>query len=87
MTMKGVEALEHIEELYGGLKGEFMLYSEVNKTVYTTASVACGWAHWAGAVTLVKSPFGVNSHCVNDRRTDRVTHRAPVVCCWPEAVL
>ena len=42
----------------------------LSKAVYTIASVAYGWA---GAVTEVKSPFGVFSHCVGT--TDRVTSR------------
>ena len=49
---------------------------ERNKTVYTTASVAYGWA---GAVMEVRSLFGLISHCVTDGptdgRTDRVTYR------------
>ena len=43
-----------------------------NKAVYTTASVAYGWA---GAVTEVKLPFGVFFHCMNDRRTNGPTER------------
>ena len=46
--------------------------SNVNKAVYTTASVAYGWA---GAVMEVKSPLGVFSHSVTDRPTDRRTDR------------
>ena len=44
----------------------------LNKAVYMTASEACGWT---GAVTQVVSPFGVNSHCVTNGLTDRVTYR------------
>ena len=43
-----------------------------NKAVYTTASVAYGWA---GAVTEVRSPFGVFSHCVTDKWTNGWTNR------------
>ena len=42
----------------------------MNKAVYTTASVAYGWA---GAVTQVKPPFIVFSHSVTNGRTDRPT--------------
>ena len=31
--------------------------------------------HWAGAVTEIKSPFGVFSHCVTVGPTDRMTYR------------
>ena len=48
----------------------FARKKEGNKAVYTTASVAYGWA---GAVTEVRSPFGVFSHCVTDGPTDRRT--------------
>ena len=44
--------------------------SSKNKAVYTTASVAYGWA---GAVTQVKLPFIVFSHSVTDGPTDRPT--------------
>ena len=43
-----------------------------NEAVYTTASVAYGWA---GAVTEVRSPFGVFSYCVTDGQTDQPTDR------------
>ena len=42
----------------------------INKAVYTTASVAFGWA---GAVMEVRSLFGLISHCVTDGPTDRPT--------------
>ena len=42
----------------------------LNKAVYTTASVAYGWA---GAVMEVRSLFGLISHCVTDGPTDRPT--------------
>ena len=38
------------------------------KVVFTTESVVCGWA---GAVTHVKSPFGVNSHSGVDGPTKK----------------
>ena len=41
-----------------------------NKAVYTTASVAYGWA---GEVTQVKLPFGVFFNCVTIRPMDRPT--------------
>ena len=41
-----------------------------NKAVYTTASVAYGWA---GAVTQVLLPFGVFSKGRTNRRMDRQT--------------
>ena len=40
---------------------------ERNKAVYTTASVAYGWA---GAVMQVRSLFGLNSRRVTDRQSD-----------------
>ena len=42
----------------------------VNKALYTTALVAYGWA---GAVTRVKSSFGVFSHRVTSGPTDQRT--------------
>ena len=38
----------------------------LNKAVYTTASVACGWT-----VAGVNLPFGVFLHCVTNGWTDR----------------
>ena len=34
-----------------------------NKAIYTTASITCGWA---GGVTQMWWPFGVNLHCMTD---------------------
>ena len=44
----------------------------LNKAVYTTASVAYGWA---GAVMQVKSPFRMFSQFETDGRTDGLTDR------------
>ena len=38
-----------------------------NKAIYTTASITCGWA---GGVTQMWWPFGVNSHCMMDGWTE-----------------
>ena len=40
----------------------------LNKAVYTTASVTYGWA---GAVTEVESPFSVFLHCMTDHLMDQ----------------
>ena len=45
---------------------------EWNKAVYTTASVAYGWA---GAALQVSSPSGVFLYCVIEQQTDRPTDR------------
>ena len=46
--------------------------SRQNKVVNTTTSVAY---RWAGALVQGRSLFGVNSHFVTDRPTDRRTNR------------
>ena len=43
-----------------------------NKAIYTTASIMCGWA---GGVTQMLWPLGVNSHCMTDGRTEGWTDR------------
>ena len=43
-----------------------------NKARYTTASITCGWA---GGVTQMQWPLGVNLHCMTDGRTEGWTDR------------
>ena len=53
--------------MHGMQKKHFVTFAPIksasNKAVYTTASVAYGWA---GAVMQVLSPFGVFSHSIMD---------------------